>query len=284
MASNQTARPAVSPVDERKRTLRRLNAAAIRAEDRQDVQALTEDGQRLLNEGYEVGGRISLLLASPDAADVRHWLLRRKVIESTPQALSGSPPIDLIALRSELGEWSSLDKWERTPSARRKKSTQKVVCLARELARALELDDGPPVPPVLHLFDIAPVNETIEHLGLQGGFIKARISDERSYRSTDRLLRLPPPLLALEQQQLPSLLHRLADAVEEAPSDRPRDTRPMTGNADARTLARHLNRWFAWRFDEQPFDVIATLVNIFTPMNGSIADGKAVREWLESTT
>jgi hypothetical protein len=154
--------------------------------------------------------------------------------------------IDPAAEIESVAYWAatepSLSAWELLSSKERTRRLKHIGELAQELARLLELPDGPAWPPAFELFEEANVPRQL----------RLRLTSD-PLAETRRFLR---------QQTLGPILRGLAKHAKVEGDRRIRGKRLGTGIAFARLLGVHVSFWFLHRYGHCPNEVVADIVEL----------------------
>jgi hypothetical protein len=186
--------------------------------------------------------------------------------------------VELFSLAMHFKCFQGLSAWEAASAEKRLSHTYKVVKLARELADVMEEEPHPYYPPVLALFDEErsidiiselPEDTARELLSCIPHYESASVALSNLFISSD------------EQQELPSILRRQAEIRERAANKKRLDTRPNTGNPDARAFARYLANHFKelYKLKRMPNEVIAACVVLKFPELDSPPSADDIRFW-----
>ena len=150
--------------------------------------------------------------------------------------------------------------WEFASSSKRKAHANRITRLANELAAAIEEDIHPPFFPVNHYFDEDHPNFrkqqcfSYEPDNLEIQTVIYKFSGIYQHR-----------ILFTIDKAFPQILRLLARRTQNKLKIPARDTRPNTGNVDARIFAKYLARQFISTFNRIPNDVIAACVCLKYP-------------------
>jgi hypothetical protein len=183
---------------------------------------------------------------------------RRLPCDESGVPLEIDPAAEIESVAYSAATEPSVSAWELLSSKERTRRLDRIGELAKELARLLELPDGPAWPPAFELFDAANVPHQL----------RLRLTSDSMAETRQ----------ALRQQALSPMLRGLASYVKLEGMRPIRGKRLGTGAAYARLLGVHVSSWFLHRYGHCPNEVVAEIVNLLTGINPP-ADGDAVREW-----
>lgn len=205
----------------------------------------------------------------------------------------------LICIACWFFDFWELTPWETAPMEQRLNHSLRVATLARELANLLEENPRPLHPTALELFDEEHAVDIIRALPCStakallagtgyahdwhpndGWHTQYRRDDhDTTYYRSNPAGNLSARFLHPEPQRLPSMLRRLAELATGFAKEKKRDTRPTSGEPNARAFARHLADSFKRQFDRTPNHVIAACVCLRFPDMDPPPNEDTIRTW-----
>lgn len=241
--------------------------------------------------------------SSLDAEKVHEWVHRHPLLDnyhilnvsSDQRTCNPAPPCQEVLFRLAVifSQFEELTEWERARSEDRHDHSQRVARLVRETAELLESKPALECPTALALFD---EERALDILRAFPPDRMERMFERSRFEAKEGVLRCcfdgmeSGQLSAAEAlafhfswpkaQEMPSMLRRLAEYVEEqanSPSREPRPNTPTTMGANARAFARYLTAYFEFNYNLTPDEVIAACVALRFP--DSPPDADDVRSW-----
>jgi hypothetical protein len=252
----------------------------------------------------EVSLWFHVLMIFPEAGKVREWCECHKLhddyllqVLSDSETLNPASPLEeaLFRLALKFCLFNELTEWERAWGEDRYDHSQRIAKLVREAAELLESKPALECPPALALFD---EERALDILRAFPPDRVERMFESRRFEEKEGVIRYcfdrtksgqlsAADALAFhfswpKAQEMPSMLRRLAEYVEEQANSPRREARPNTPTpmrADARAFARYLTAYFEKTYKLTPDEVIATCVALRFPELDPAPGTEDVRAW-----